>query len=77
MIKAARALTGLDQALLAALTGVSRKTVTVVENTISGKVDARRRAVLEKIRRESESLGIEFRFGGDEEGDGVSLKREL
>ena len=67
MIRAARALARMDQSHLAALAGVDRRTIVSVENARvpSGKVDARRRAVLEKIRKGLEDYGIQFTFADE------------
>lgn len=51
MLKQARELTRLDQAELAALVGLSRKTIVAVERELPAKIDPRRRLVLERIRR--------------------------
>jgi len=75
MIKEARELVGLDQRRLAMLAGVSRKTVVTVEVALPDKVDARRRAVLERIRQVLErEFGLEFEFD-DSEGGGVRRMR--
>jgi DNA-binding XRE family transcriptional regulator len=50
MIKRARELAGIDQRELALLVGLSRRTVVSVESEMPGKIDPRRRAVLERIR---------------------------
>ena len=76
MIKAARELAGIDQTKLARLSGVTRKTVSVVERSSSDHVDARRRDVLEKIRSTFEfGFGLEFTFAGDPDGEGVRAGR--
>ena len=75
MIKAARALLGLDQSHLAVLVGVSKKTIAVVENATPVRVHARRRAVLEKIRQGLEiEFGIEFIFADESTGEGVRIR---
>jgi transcriptional regulator with XRE-family HTH domain len=77
MIKEARELLGLDQRRLAMLAGVSRKTVVTVEAALPDKVDARRRAVLERIRQVLErEFGLEFDFD-DPEGESVRSARAL
>jgi DNA-binding XRE family transcriptional regulator len=76
MIKAARALCGLDQSHLAALAGVSKKTIAVVESATPMRVDARRRAVLEKIRKRLETeLDLEFVFADETTGEGVRIRK--
>ncbi|OSI40014.1 hypothetical protein BST66_00950 [Bradyrhizobium canariense] len=52
---------GIDQRRLASLAGISRKTVVAVEAALPEKPDARRRAVLERIRSVFEH-GYEFEF---------------
>lgn len=61
MIRRARELAGINQARLASLAGISRKTVVAVEASLSESPDARRRAVLEKIRWVFEQ-GFELEF---------------
>jgi len=73
MIRAARALLNLDQGQLAAAAGVSRKTVAVVENIAVANIDARRRTVLEAVRRALEELGIIFIFADETAGEGVRI----
>lgn len=78
MIQAARALAGIDQMELAALAGVTQKTISVVERKTSERVDARRRLVLERIRRAFEShYGMRFTFPDDPEGEGVRAVRKI
>jgi DNA-binding XRE family transcriptional regulator len=77
LLKAARGLLAMDQAELASEVGVSRKTIAWTEISLSEKVDPRRRATLEQIRkRMEEDLGVEFRFEAKSHGEGVSLSRE-
>lgn len=76
LLKAARGLLAMDQAELASEVGVSRKTIAWTEISLSKKVDPRRRATLEHIRKRMEdSLGVEFRFDSKSHGEGVSLSR--
>lgn len=75
MIRRARELAGINQARLASLAGITRKTVVAVEASLPEKPDARRRAVLEKIRRVFEQgFELEFTFDGRSEIDGVRKK---
>jgi DNA-binding XRE family transcriptional regulator len=75
MIRAARALLGLDQSHVALLAGVARKTVALVEKAAPGKIDARRRIVLEAIRTSLENeFGVVFIFPSDTTGEGVRLR---
>jgi len=73
MIRSARALAGMDQSRLATLAGVDRRTIVTIENAqaSTGKVDARRRAVLERIRKVFEDCGIRFSFANE----GVGWRR--
>ena len=76
LLKAARGLLAMDQAELASAVGVSRKTIAWTEISLSEKVDPRRRATLEQIRKAMENdLGVEFRFDSKSHGEGVSLSR--
>ena len=62
MIRRARVEVGLDQGRLAQLAGISRKTV-VIEADLPVKVDARRRRVLERVRKVFErEFGLTFEF---------------
>lgn len=75
MIRRARELAGINQARLASLAGITRKTVVAVEASLPEKPDARRRAVLEKIRRVFEQgFELEFTFDGRSEDGGVRKK---
>ena len=67
MIRAARALAGMDQSRLATLANVDRRTIVTIENAGAStrKVDARRRAVLERIRKVFEDCGIRFTFSNE------------
>lgn len=76
LLKAARGLLAMDQAELASAVGVSRKTIAWTEISLSEKVDPRRRATLEQMRkRMQDDLGVEFRFESKSHGEGVSLSR--
>jgi transcriptional regulator with XRE-family HTH domain len=66
----------MDQAELASEVGVSRKTIAWTEISLSEKVDPRRSATLEQIRKRMEdNLGVEFRFEAKSHGEGVLLSR--
>jgi len=72
MIRNARKLAGINQARLASAAGITRKTVVAIEAALPEKPDARRRAVLEKIRWVFErGYDLEFTFADDAEGEGV------
>jgi DNA-binding XRE family transcriptional regulator len=76
MIRAARALIGLEQAHLAVLAGVTRKTISLIETETPSKVDARRRAVLETVRLRLENeFHIQFIFADAKGGEGVRRGR--
>lgn len=63
MIRRARVEVGLDQGKLAQLAGISRKTIVNVEADLPVKVDARRRRVLERVRKVFErEFGLSFEF---------------
>jgi DNA-binding XRE family transcriptional regulator len=76
LIRAARALLGYDQSTLAEKTGISKKTIGLIETMTSVPTDARRRRVLEELRSKMEDeLNVEFVFAGPETGEGVRLRR--
>ena len=76
LIRAARALLGYDQATLAAKTGISTKTIGLIETMDAVPTDARRRRVLEELRTKMEDeLHVEFVFAGPKTGEGVRLRR--
>lgn len=76
LLRAARALLGLDQEKFAARVGISRKTIALIEMTGPGPVDPRRRETLEKLRRTMEDdLMVEFVFAGETSGEGVRIRR--
>jgi transcriptional regulator with XRE-family HTH domain len=76
LIKAARALLGMDQAAFAKAVGISRKTLSWIEISDITKLDPRRRETLERIRNVmEESLGFQFVFATETRGEGVFLRR--
>lgn len=76
LIRAARALLGFDQAALAKSSGISRKTISLIEVDHRKDPDPRRKEVLEKLRRHLErDLHVHFTFAGDKSGEGVRLKQ--
>lgn len=76
LVRAARALLGLDQEALAEKVGISRKTIALIETMKPGPVDPRRRRMLEGLRRKlEEDLDVEFVFSDEESGEGVRLRR--
>ena len=76
LVRAARALLGYDQATLAAKTGISKKTIGLIETMESVPTDVRRRRVLEELRtRMEDELKVEFIFASAESGEGVRIRR--
>jgi DNA-binding XRE family transcriptional regulator len=76
MVRAARALVGLDQSVLATKVGVDRKTIVRVETDTREKIDARRRAVLISIKAYFQTVrGIEFIFPDEHTGEGVRFRK--
>lgn len=76
LVRAARALLGYDQATLAAKTGISKKTIGLIETMESVPTDVRRRRVLEELRAKMEDeLKVEFIFASAESGEGVRIRR--
>jgi transcriptional regulator with XRE-family HTH domain len=78
LIKAARALLKVDQAELARRTGISRKTISLIEIATKDPTDARRRKMLADLRQKMEDeLDLEFIFESDLTGEGVRLRKRL
>ncbi|MCK1414845.1 hypothetical protein IVB55_18065 [Bradyrhizobium sp. CW4] len=76
LIRAGRALAGVDQATLALEAGVTRQAVSVVETDESAKMDPRRRKILEAMQRVlEEKYGIEFFAASQNSGEGVRFRR--
>lgn len=76
LVRAARALLGYDQATLAAKTGISKKTIGLIETMESVPTDVRRRRVLKELRtRMEDELKVEFIFASAESGEGVRIRR--
>jgi DNA-binding XRE family transcriptional regulator len=76
LLKAARALLGFDQTTLAAKTGLSKKTIGLIETMEAVPTDPRRRRVLDELRTKMEDeLHVEFIFAGPKTGEGVRLRR--
>lgn len=76
LIRAARALLGFDQAALAKSSGISRKTISLIEIDDQTRIDARRRDKLAKLRTHMEDkLGVQFVFASGKAGEGVWLRR--
>jgi DNA-binding XRE family transcriptional regulator len=76
LIRAGRALAGVDQATLALQAGVTRQAVSVVETDESEKMDPRRRKVLEAMQRVLEDeYGIEFFEASENTGEGLRFRK--
>jgi DNA-binding XRE family transcriptional regulator len=78
MIRAARALLGLEQSDLAELAEVSRKTIVNVEAdpNNSDRLDSRRRDVFDAIQTTFEVFfDVEFVFPDSTTGEGVRLRK--
>jgi DNA-binding XRE family transcriptional regulator len=74
LIRAARALAGIDQSALALAAGVSRKAVVTLENDSGIEMDYRRLEVLRKVQAALEKeFGIEF-IARDRAGMGVRFR---
>ena len=77
MVRAARGLLGMDQAVLAKEVGVDRKTIVRVETDTREKIDARRRTVLKAIKSKfEEGFNIQFIFPDEQTGEGVRFRRD-
>jgi DNA-binding XRE family transcriptional regulator len=75
MVRAARALAGMDQSVLAEKIGVDRKTIVRIETDTREKMDARRRGVLILIKQYFQDVrNIEFIFSSRETGEGVHFR---
>jgi predicted transcriptional regulator len=76
LIKAARALLEVDQAGLANLTGISRKTISLIEIAKNDPTDSRRRKMLAELQQTMEDeLDVEFIFASASTGEGVRLRK--
>lgn len=76
LIRAVRALLHMDQAGLAESSGISRKTISLIEANENPPEDPRRIKVLNDLQLHLEQeWGVEFTFGTKRVGEGVRLKR--
>ena len=76
MVRAARALAGMDQSVLAEKVGVDRKTIVRIETDTRQKIDARRRDVLILIKEYFQDVrNIEFIFPSEKTGEGVRFRK--
>lgn len=76
LIRAARALLRMDQVGLAASSGISRKTISLIEADDTPPDHPKRLQILRNLRRHlEEQCGVEFTFASQRCGEGVQLKR--
>ena len=76
MIRAARGLLNISQADLGQLVKVSTRTLIKIERDSEGRLDARRRAAHDAIRKVLEDRYlIEFIFPDKQTGEGVRIRR--
>jgi DNA-binding XRE family transcriptional regulator len=76
MIRAARGLLNISQAKLGELVNVSTRTLIKIEAAPEGRLDARRRAVHDAIRKAMEDhYFVEFIFPDGQTGEGVRKRR--
>jgi DNA-binding XRE family transcriptional regulator len=76
LIRAARAMVGIDQETLAKQAGVTRKTVVKIEADQKETMDPRRLKALSALSRVFEEIyDVEFFAGSDQTGEGVRFKR--
>ena len=77
LIRAARALVGINQATLAEMAGVAQKTIAKIETDESDRMDPRRLKVLQQLQRVLEdSYGVEFFAASEHSGEGVRFRKE-
>lgn len=74
MIRAARALVGVEQLDLAREIGVDRRTVSRLEADTEVPVNPLKVATYRKMRDALEKRGVVFLYGGKVHGEGVALK---
>lgn len=78
MIRAARGLLDISQAELGQLVNVSARTMIKIERNSEGRLDARRRAAHDAIRKAlEERYMIEFIFPDRHTGEGVRIRRPI
>lgn len=76
LIRAARALLHMDQVGLAESSGISRKTISLIEADDSPPAHPKRLEVLRNLQKHfEEECGVEFTFASLRSGEGVKLKR--
>jgi len=74
MIRAGRALVGMEQLDLAREIGVDRRTVSRLESDVEIPVNPLKVATYRKMRDALERHGVVFLYGGKSHGEGVALK---
>lgn len=74
MIRAARALVGMEQLDLARAIGVDRRTVSRLEADTEVPVNPLKIATFRKMRDVLEERGVVFLYGSKSHGEGVALK---
>ena len=74
MIRAGRALVGMEQLDLAREIGVDRRTVSRLEADMEIPVNPLKVATFRKMRDALERHGVVFLYGGKSHGEGVALK---
>ncbi|ULL01577.1 helix-turn-helix domain-containing protein [Bradyrhizobium sp. I71] len=76
LIRAARALLHMDQVGLAESSGISRKTISLIEADDSPPAHPKRLEILRNLQKHfEEEYGVEFTFASLRSGEGVKLKR--
>lgn len=76
MIRAARGLANIDQAVLAELVGVDRRTIIRIEADDAPPTNPRRIAVMQSIRDvlEGDAYNVRFVYADRNTGEGVIMK---
>jgi len=78
LIRAARALLHMDQVGLAESSGISRKTISLIEADDTRPDHPKRLEVLRNLQNHLEQkCGVEFTFASQRSGEGVQLKRAV
>jgi DNA-binding XRE family transcriptional regulator len=76
LIRAARALVGIDRATLAGAAGVTKLTVYNIELDESERMDPRRLKTLQMLQQAlEEKYGIEFQAASKSSGEGVRFRK--
>jgi DNA-binding XRE family transcriptional regulator len=76
LIRAARALVGIDQETLASKANVTRQAVIKIEADEGDRMDPRRLKILQSLQRVFETeFGVEFFASGESSGEGVRFRK--